>query len=521
MAVIQISKIQVRRGKKNSNSGVPQLSSAELAWAIDTQELFIGNGSVADGAPYVGNTKILTEHDNILDLASGYQFAYNDPSIVGAVERNLQGKLDEYVSVLDFGAVGDGSTDCVAAFELAFAQLFRNSNPNYRKVLVIPNGEYLFLSDLRIPSKTILQGETQAGAVLNLGSNNIRLITSDGKEVIEFDSTNRPTDVRLSNFTIRRTTGQLVLTGLANSDIEKVRFFGEYTLGDSVSLTNTPPAVTWTNDLFGVRVHDIKFESCMFDSVEIGIKCAQSTAFDTSIYFHNCEFQNLDTAIYIDGVAGQGNNWRIIDCEFEEIAKQAFRSTQGRGTVIHRCKLKNVGNDTNTADSPTDYMIYFGEKTNNVVIDCTANRLQNAAIVTSAGSTIFPEVYNGDKVSFLDRNTTEIFLTDSFRPLAVFSALDRYLRIDYFLMLDTYSRWGQLTITLDDDLAEAQITDKYQYSSSLANSTGGQVMTNFEFLAELRDNDADSGADTIVLSYKNPLLTGRTGNISFDVTYGV
>ena len=65
MAVVQISKIQIRRGLKNSNSGVPQLSSAELAWALDTQELYVGNGAVADGAPYVGKTKILTEHDNI------------------------------------------------------------------------------------------------------------------------------------------------------------------------------------------------------------------------------------------------------------------------------------------------------------------------------------------------------------------------------------------------------------------------------------------------------------------------
>ena len=60
MAVVQISKIQVRRGQKNSNSGVPQLSSAEFAWAVDSQELFIGNGSVLEGAPYVGNTKIIT-----------------------------------------------------------------------------------------------------------------------------------------------------------------------------------------------------------------------------------------------------------------------------------------------------------------------------------------------------------------------------------------------------------------------------------------------------------------------------
>lgn len=47
MAVVQISKIQVRRGKKNSGSGLPQLASGELGWAVDTQELFIGNGSVS------------------------------------------------------------------------------------------------------------------------------------------------------------------------------------------------------------------------------------------------------------------------------------------------------------------------------------------------------------------------------------------------------------------------------------------------------------------------------------------
>ena len=35
MAVVQISKIQVRRGKKNT-TGMPQLASGELAWAIDT-----------------------------------------------------------------------------------------------------------------------------------------------------------------------------------------------------------------------------------------------------------------------------------------------------------------------------------------------------------------------------------------------------------------------------------------------------------------------------------------------------
>ena len=173
MAVVQISKIQVRRGQKNSNSGIPQLSSAEFAWAIDTQELYIGNGSVAEGAPYVGNTKIITEHDNILDLASSYQFASNDTAITLSIPRSLQTKLDEYVSIADFGAIGDGSTDCTEIFQTAFTQLFRNANSNYKKILMIPNGEYLIAGSLAIPSNAIIRGETQLGAVINIGANNI------------------------------------------------------------------------------------------------------------------------------------------------------------------------------------------------------------------------------------------------------------------------------------------------------------------------------------------------------------
>ena len=59
MAVVQISRIQHRRGKANV-SGVPQLASGELGWAIDQQKLYIGNGSVSEGAPATGNSEILT-----------------------------------------------------------------------------------------------------------------------------------------------------------------------------------------------------------------------------------------------------------------------------------------------------------------------------------------------------------------------------------------------------------------------------------------------------------------------------
>jgi hypothetical protein len=46
-------------------------------------------------------------------------------------------------------------------------------------------------------------------------------------------------------------------------------------------------------------------------------------------------------------------------------------------------------------------------------------------------------------------------------------------------------------------------------------------MTNFEFNVSLRDNDGESGIDTLVLTYQNPLATGTTGTIQYLVSYGV
>jgi hypothetical protein len=544
VAVVQISKIQVRRGQKNSNSGVPQLSSAEFAWALDTQELFIGNGSVADGAPYVGNTKILTEHDNLLALASSYQFASDDTSISLSVPRTLQGKLDEYVSVTDFGAVGDGSTDCVAAFTTAFNELFKNVNENYRKVLMVPNGEYLFTSGLAIPSGVILKGETQEGAVLNIGSNSIRFVTSTGLESAVFESTNRPQNIKISNLTIKRVTGQLVLTGVANSTFDTVKFLGEYNLGNTVSSYATEPAaVFWNNDQAGIKVDNINFNSCRFEANSISVKCVQTVRFDTKVKFTNCEFFENDTGIYISGVPFdstktppfQGNRWQIKDCDFEEVAKQAFKSTNGFGTQITQSKFKLCGNSTGNAASPLESIVYFGEKTDNVVIDCTSDRFQAAALTTptrplpsSTASVI--EVYNGDKVSFIDRNFAPIERSNSFVPLAVFSAFNKYIVVDYLLTLGEFSRSGQLHLTVGDGLSQVAITDNFQYSTPFTSSFGGTLMTNFEFAAELRDNDDTTGdsslsIDTVVLSYKNPLLVsgsaGAGGSISFDVTYGV
>lgn len=235
MAVVQISKIQQRRGQKLLN-GIPQLSSGEIAWAVDTQEIFIGNGSLAEGSPYVGNTKILTEHDNILELANSYTFANDDLGIVHAVPRTLQSKLDEIeASVIDFGSAIDGSTDCTEAFTRAFEQLFQNTDERYRKVLQVPNGTYLFTGVLRIPSNVTIRGETRDGAVLFVGSTGIEFLSASNTAEFSFTSTDRPENIKIENLTIEYTVGQTVLTGVKNTTFVNVKWQSGYFLGQEIS----------------------------------------------------------------------------------------------------------------------------------------------------------------------------------------------------------------------------------------------------------------------------------------------
>ena len=75
MAVTQISKIQIRRGLQEN---LPQLSSAEMGWSIDERRLFIGNGTLAEGAPATGMTEILTA-----------QSMYNELALIESLEGNV------------------------------------------------------------------------------------------------------------------------------------------------------------------------------------------------------------------------------------------------------------------------------------------------------------------------------------------------------------------------------------------------------------------------------------------------
>ncbi len=128
MPIVQISRIQHRRGKRTD---LPQLAAGELGWVVDEQRLFIGNGTVADGAPAVGNTEIVTSGSSAFTtaLSHTYKGYLGESTPVGtAQQRTIQQRLDDYVSVKDFGATGDDSTADITAIQNAIDEIYKDTD---------------------------------------------------------------------------------------------------------------------------------------------------------------------------------------------------------------------------------------------------------------------------------------------------------------------------------------------------------------------------------------------------------
>jgi hypothetical protein len=168
MAVTQISRIQHRRGLEQD---LPQLSSAELGWSLDTRKLYIGNGTLDEGAPTLGITEILTQYSDLTALLGTYTFVGNatgftvqtGSSLLNPTVRSFQQKFDDFVNVRDFGATGNGLDDDYAAINRAITQIYRTSlnetDPRTRRTIYLPGGTYLTSNTIQIPPYARLVGD--------------------------------------------------------------------------------------------------------------------------------------------------------------------------------------------------------------------------------------------------------------------------------------------------------------------------------------------------------------------------
>ena len=146
-------------------------------------------------------------YDNVTGNASGIYAAFaasSGSSLVGfiqsgtgAVATTVQAKLRESVSVLDFGAVGDGTTDDTVAIQNALNYV---STSTYRKLLYVPAGLYKLTDTLVVRNAG---GDQRGGwSLVGDGFNSVLYQTGAGKNVLEIGASLAVPSVFMEGITI-------------------------------------------------------------------------------------------------------------------------------------------------------------------------------------------------------------------------------------------------------------------------------------------------------------------------------
>jgi len=408
MAVIQISRIQVRRGLHDN---LPSLASAELGWSLDQRRLFIGNGTAAEGAPVTGRTEVLTEHSDILGLVNVFSFKAEPAGFIAATgpnntqfTRSLQEKLDDFVNVRDFGAKGDGITDDTAAITRALNNTYGYTSViagnNTRRTVYFPSGKYLVTGIINVPPYTHVVGDS-AETVLIFNEQTtaldtiFRIADSNNAVATNFGDALGLIATQGKNYTFEH-IGIQNATAAINPCIQapggdQLFFNSVKFIGPAASVVNPGAghsAVYLQNNTLNTafRVKDVKFVDCQFENHGYAIETLGTVI---GLVAHRCSFSNVYNSKVL---SSDTRDYSFVDCSADSVpgdtSSMNFVDTRGKinSSIGNTVVLTAGGTGTFTA---VDILDDYENITINYVLTIGNSRRKGSFTGVGTGSGYF------------------------------------------------------------------------------------------------------------------------------------
>jgi hypothetical protein len=503
VAIVQISQITNRKGLQID---LPQLAGAELGWSIDERRLFIGNGTLEEGAPVIGNTEILTEFSDIFALQTSYTYkgeaagyvVQTGPTPSTPITQSLQSWLDQFATVKDFGAVGDGVTDDTDAINRALQQLFcRETNPQIRRSLFFPAGVYRVTETILIPTYATLWGEGADNSVIRLDNSNDDSTlnayvarTADSLQQfgvnIGTNGAAAPEYITVYNLGFENqdiSTNVFLVEDATNCTFRNVNFIGP--LGQANLITDGP-------DSAGVRfastpslvTTQIVFDTCRFSGTTYGINTATEQGGTDQqvkgITVVNSQFDTLHQGILLGTetpVSGGATGFKIVNNVFDNIYNEGIIFGDVQLNASGHNIFYDVGNHFAGVASPETVIIDI-QSNNNVSISDLFERADAFATVYARikiNDTTSIAITNSQKINVgqyvRESGTLETLTNNTVSATSIFavdSAQIRAFAVDYTITRGTSYRTGRLTVATSatDSTGDLSYSDDFVENSS-------------------------------------------------------
>lgn len=533
MAVVQISKIQVRRGRKNTGSGIPQLASGEFGWAVDSQELYIGNGAVSEGSPAVGNTKVLTENDNLFTLADQYTYKAGElqtgATVSGPIKRTLQERLDDIVSIRSFGGTGDG-TDQTAVLQRAIDQLYINTSTKgttgSRVKLHLEAGTYVISNSLKIPPHASIIGAGADKTIIKQTSDNPIIETVNGTSTpgsyadnSSTTSLNQARRITIEGITLESTTinsNGLKLVDCKDSIFKDLIIKSTWTTG--ITPSNNHIAVTMTNFSSVVGCFDNVFDHVEFQGWGYGITSDYDVYENT---FSKCLFTDMAYGVHFGANTNVGSQGQQTGPEqntfensiFRNIDKNAIIWETGSYNVSLNNKFINIGNNGGTS-SAAAYSIIKSFVAGNTSTNDWFSRTKDLSLDVAFDTIPYiSEIEGPIYSSYLTSTTLNTNQQNAFETIFKLPGdFTRTYLIDYQYKSNQVDamRQGTLEVIVNKSTNTVTYTDTYDY-----NGEDGFKDT-LELKGQLLDVNGDTIYDTVGIKMKNT-VNSEDANFTYKV----